>query len=163
MTRVRGSCVSSWAKGLATPTLLSPDARFANRFRDKHARRRRTPLYDRRGKFAGENGRRYFIPVYRCSAPPLSPCPSSLSLPASLSPSVLPVLARRRLQPRHRFGTRGCRALIEMFIALRGFDGEGVCLFRLGMEIFKIQFDLLVLSIVAFLRWYKWRSGRMKI
>lgn len=85
MTRVRGSCVP-WVKGprhSRPTTLLSPDARFANRFRDKHARRRRTPLYDRRGKFAGENGRRYFIPVYRCSAPPLfflslSLCPSSV-------------------------------------------------------------------------------------
>lgn len=48
----RGSCVSSRVKGSPPPRwsqhqqtrVLSPDARFANRFRDKHARRRRTPL-----------------------------------------------------------------------------------------------------------------------
>lgn len=77
----RGSCVSSRVKG-------SPP-RHTGRNTNKRASCPRTRVsqidfaintrggggprfYDRRGKFAGENGRRYFIPVYRCSAPPLS-------------------------------------------------------------------------------------------
>lgn len=42
---------SAFHAGQLVVVLLSPDARFANRFRDKHAR---PPFYDRRGKFAGK-------------------------------------------------------------------------------------------------------------
>lgn len=112
----RALCADRAFQGTRNATLVSPDARFANRFRDKHARRRRRPppLYDRRGKFAGENGRRYFIPVYRCSAPPLS-----LSLSFSLF-VLRPPVSCSGVSSATGLEHRGC-VLIEMFI--RGKEG----------------------------------------
>ena len=98
--------------------LLSPDERFANRFRDKHAR---PPLYDRRGKFAGKMAddilyRFTGVPPRSTGSPhpdPVSSTPVSASGPRLVSPHLV---ATRRASPRCAQGV-----LIEMFIVLWDF------------------------------------------
>ena len=99
--------------------LLSPDERFANRFRDKHAR---PPLYDRRGKFAGKMADDI---LYRFTGvPPRST--GSLPIQTRSRPrrfQPLPPASPRLASPRLVSPRCAQGVLIEMFIVLWDFAG----------------------------------------
>lgn len=106
---------SAFHAGQLVVVLLSPDARFANRFRDKHAR---PPFYDRRGKFAGKMADDI---LYRFTG--VSPCSSVPPIPLVVHAGSSSASASSRLA-----WLRAQGVLIEMFITLWQFRGFRVCL-----------------------------------